>query len=78
MPIIFFTHFNSFLSVKGRIKKSFSSKIKKRKNFNFDINREYKKALVYKINLMEKNLEFLNKNNFKNGLIRYGFYNDKR
>ena len=78
MPMIFFTHYNSFLSINGKIKKSLSAKINKKKGFNFGIKSDYKKALQYKIGLMEKNLKFLNDNNFKNGLIRYGFYNDEK
>ena len=76
LPLLLFSHFNIFSKSNGFIKKSFNRKVSKNNNF-FIIDKNYKKLVLNKINLMNENKNFLKINNFKNGLIRYGFYNEK-
>jgi hypothetical protein len=71
----FYPHFAILASQKGKLSKRMLSKMKPFAPINDSIvNRLYKDNLIRKINLAEKNAQFLKKNNLKTGLIRYGFH----
>lgn len=73
LPILLFSHFDIFFKSNGFIKDSFVSRVNAKTKI-FKTNQKYRELLLNKIRLMNDNNYFLKINNFKNGLIRYGYY----
>ncbi len=71
----FYPHFAILASGDGKLAECMRGKITPFDSIDDSIvNESYRNNLSRKINLAELNAEFLKGNNFKNGLIRYGFH----
>jgi hypothetical protein len=75
IPNFYYPHFDHLSSTGGLLSNVMKDKIKPYPIINSSILCEkYKMLLSNKINLAEENAQFLTSNNFKKGLIRYGFH----
>ncbi len=75
VPSFFYPHFYYLSSRKGILSRVMRSKINPYKELSTEsISDKYKKVLKNKIELAEANAQFLKINDFKRGLIRYGFH----
>ena len=71
----FYPHFAILASQRGQLSECMLSKIQPSAPIkNSIVNKLYNDNLLRKINLAELNAQFLQKNNLKTGLIRYGFH----
>jgi hypothetical protein len=75
VPSFFYPHFYYLSSQKGLLSHVMRSKINPYNQLITEsISDRYKKVLKNKIELAETNAQFLKINDFKRGLIRYGFH----
>ena len=74
-PGILAYHFINLAFLPTQISKRLSLKLfKKSVNPYLNLDNEYINHLYIKTSLISENLNFLEKSNFKGGLVRYGFY----
>lgn len=75
VSMYFYPHFAILASQRGKLSECMLNKIQPSAPIKSSIvNKSYKDNLLRKINLAELNAQFLQKNNLKTGLIRYGFH----
>ena len=75
LPNFFYPHFYNLSSQKGLLSDVMKNKINPYTELTSEVlSDKYKTVLTNKMNLAEENAQFLKVNNFKRGLIRYGFH----
>ncbi len=70
----FLPHFLNLTNKKNFLSKKIKNRFSKKINIKFYLMNSYKIQQDKKLKIMSKNFNFLKRNNFKNGLFRYGQY----
>jgi hypothetical protein len=75
IPDFFYPHFYCLSNQAGLLSSTMQDKIKPYISLgDGGLSNEYERVLIRKMNLAEKNAQFLKINNLKKGLVRYGFH----